>query len=74
MTVVTVDLPQDVWSEIQALVAEGIFRDPEQAIVSLVRRGLTMQRGAERPGIPPAPLPPMPPPGRPPGRWPEHLE
>jgi hypothetical protein len=67
-------LPPDVKANIDNLVASGVYVDAEEAVIALIRVGLSARGSRERPGVyPTPPVPPPAPPG-PPGKWPDHYE
>jgi len=74
MADLTIHLPSDLEQSIEDLVSQGIYKTAEEAVISLIRRGIDSLRKREKPEARSLPEHPHIPPVRPPDSWPEHYE
>lgn len=70
---ITIHLPGDLEASIENLVSQGIYKEKKEAIIALVRLGLSALRKREEPRIHEIPEPNIPP-IKPPEKWPNHYE
>jgi Arc/MetJ-type ribon-helix-helix transcriptional regulator len=69
----TIHLPSDLEASIENLVFKGIYKEKEEAIIALVRLGLSTMKRREEPRVHAIPEPSVPP-FKPPEKWPNHYE
>jgi hypothetical protein len=70
---ITINLPSDLESALDHVVSLGIYMGKEEAIITLIRKGLKARRMRV---VPPQSMPDFPPvpPVRPPDKLPDHYE
>jgi Arc/MetJ-type ribon-helix-helix transcriptional regulator len=66
-------LPGDLETSIENLVSQGIYKEKQEAIIALVRLGLSVLKKREEPKVHAIPEPHIPP-FKPPEKWPNHYE
>lgn len=71
---ITIHLPSDLETDIENLVSRGIYKSREDAIIALIRAGLSALKKREEPKVHPIPEYPPIPPFKPPEKWPDHYE
>lgn len=71
---ITIHLPSDLETCIENLVSQGIYKSREDAIIALIRAGLSALKKREEPKVHPIPEYPPIPPFKPPEKWPDHYE
>ncbi|MDP2844785.1 MAG: ribbon-helix-helix domain-containing protein [Candidatus Methanoperedens sp.] len=69
---ITIHLPSDLETGIENLVSQGIYKSREDAIIALIRTGLSALKKREEPKVHPIPEYPPIPPFKPPEKWPDH--
>lgn len=72
---IAVHLPSDLERSIEDLVSRGVYGSKEEAIIALIRMGISSLKKREEPKVyhVPGEHPPISP-DKPPERWPEHFE
>ena len=70
---ITIHMPSDLETSIENLVSRGIYKGKEEAVIALIRAGLSSLKKKEEPRVYPAAEPPIPP-SKPPEKWPNHYE
>lgn len=70
---ITINLPGDLEAGIENLVSRGIYKEKQDAIIALVRLGLSALKKREEPKVHAIPEPYVPP-SVPPEKWPDHYE
>ncbi len=70
---IIIHLPKDLETSIENLVSQGIYKEKQEAIIALIRTGLSALKKREEPGIHAIPEPNIPP-FKPPEKWPNHYE
>lgn len=70
---ITIHLPPDIDAGIEALVSKGAYKGKEEAIIALIRYGLSALKKREEPRVHAIPEPQVPP-FKPPEKWPNHYE
>ncbi len=73
MGAITIHLPEDLEKSIENLVSQGTYKEKKEAIISLIRLGLSELKKREEPKVRVVPEPYLPP-VKPPGKWPDHYE
>lgn len=70
---ITISLPEDIEAGIENLVQRGTYKGKEEAIIALIRLGISTLRKREEPKVRAIPEPSVPP-FKPPEKWPNHYE
>ncbi len=72
---ITIHLPPELEESIEKLVSQGIYKSRDDAIISLIRAGLSALKKREESKVyhVPEEHPPIPP-FNPPEKWPNHYE
>lgn len=70
---ITIRLPSDLEAGIENLVQRGTYKGKEEAIVALIRLGISTLKKREEPKVRSIPEPHVPP-FKPPEKWPNHYE
>ncbi len=72
---ITIHLPPDLEESIEKLVSQGIYKSRDDAIIALIRAGLSALKKREERKVyhVPGEHPPIPP-FKPPEKWPNHYE
>jgi len=70
---ITIHMPSDLETSIENLVSRGIYKGKEEAVIALIRAGLSALKKREETRVYPAAEPPIPP-SKPPEKWPNHYE
>ncbi len=73
MGAITIRLPEDLEKSIEDIVSRGTYKEKKEAIISLIRLGLSELKKREEPKVRVVPEPFFPP-VKPPEKWPNHYE
>ncbi|MDP2765896.1 MAG: hypothetical protein Q8O41_00360 [Candidatus Methanoperedens sp.] len=71
---IAIHLPSDLEASIENLVSQGIYKEKQEAVIALIRAGLSALKKKEEPRVHPVPEYPPIPPFKPQEKWPNHYE